>query len=97
MTKALSLSDRQLRLLQDAARAVPPRQREQFLQKVANHLAEEPSDSAVIAAINAQLDRLPVFLTDSGARSPSPARRSRTVPSSPRSSTSPPRAARTDR
>jgi hypothetical protein len=65
MTKALSLSDRQLRLLQDAARAVPPRQREQFLQKVANHLAEEPSDSAVIAAINAQLDRLPVFLTDS--------------------------------
>jgi hypothetical protein len=44
---------------------VPPRQREQFLQKVANHLAEEPSDSAVIAAINAQLDLLPGFLTDS--------------------------------
>jgi hypothetical protein len=65
MIKPLSLSDRQLEFLQNAARAVPVRQREEFLQKVAKHLLPEPSDNAVAAAINAQLDRLPVYLTDS--------------------------------
>jgi hypothetical protein len=65
MNKPLSLSDRQLRLVQNAAKAVPVRQREQFLQKVAKHLLPEPSDNAVASAINAQLDRLPVYLTDS--------------------------------
>jgi hypothetical protein len=66
MTKPLSLSDRQMRLLQTAAKAVPLRQRSEFLEKVANHLGgPEVSDAAVQAALNAQLDRLPVFLTDS--------------------------------
>ena len=54
MIKPLSLSDRQLEFLQNAARAVPVRQREEFLQKVAKHLLPEPSDNAVAAAINAQ-------------------------------------------
>jgi hypothetical protein len=61
MNKPLSLSDRQLELLKNAARAVPPRQREEFLQKVANHLGPEPSDHAVQAAVNRQLDLLPTF------------------------------------
>jgi hypothetical protein len=57
----LSLSDRQLRLIQTAARAVPVERRDLFLQNVAKHLTSEPTDSAVIAALNAALDRLPRF------------------------------------
>ncbi len=56
-----SLSDRQLRLVLNASKAVPIQQRESFLQKVVDHLSAEPTDAAVIAALNAQLDRLPRF------------------------------------
>jgi len=54
----LALTDRQLNLLKNAAKAVPPRQREEFLQTVSRHLFGEPSDNALVAALNAQLDRL---------------------------------------
>ena len=57
--RPLSLSDRPLHLLQSAAKAVPAERRELFLQDVAKHLTSEPSDPAVVAAINAQLDRIP--------------------------------------
>jgi hypothetical protein len=59
----LSLSDRQLRLVTTAAKAVPVTKRDEFLQKVAKHLMPEPSDNAVASAINAQLDRLPRFFS----------------------------------
>jgi hypothetical protein len=59
--KPLALTDRQLRLIETAARAVPVAQRDTFLRKVAAHLTSEPSDHAVMAAINAQYDLLPVY------------------------------------
>jgi hypothetical protein len=61
--RPLSLSDRQLHLLQSAAKGVPVARRELFLQSVARHLTAEPTDEAVIAALNAQLDRLPRFFS----------------------------------
>lgn len=64
MQRPLSLSDRQMQLVRNAARAVPVSQRDQFLQNVAARLVDAPSDAAVAAAVNAQLDRVPVFLTD---------------------------------
>jgi hypothetical protein len=64
MQTPLSLSDRQLRFVRAAASAVPIAQRDAFLQSVARHLVGEPSDDAVQAAINATLDRTPVFLCD---------------------------------
>lgn len=65
--RPLSLSDRQLWLVTKAAKAVPVSHRDHFLQQVAAHLASEPSDDAVQAALNAQLDRLSIILLcDSG-------------------------------
>jgi hypothetical protein len=63
--KPLSLSDRQLALVTAAAKAVPVRQRSEFLQAVARHLTSQPSDAAVQSAVNAQLDALPRYLCDS--------------------------------
>ena len=66
MPKPLSLTDRQLRLVQTAARAVPVAQRDTFLRKVAAHLTSEPSDHAVQSAVNSQLDLIQHhFLNDS--------------------------------
>jgi hypothetical protein len=45
--KPLALTDRQLRLIQTAARAVPVERRDLFLQNVAEHLTSERTDSAV--------------------------------------------------
>jgi hypothetical protein len=58
MMKPLALTDRQLRLVTRAAQAVPPAQRDEFLRALARHLVAEPSDYAVAAALNAQLDKL---------------------------------------
>lgn len=55
----LSSSDRQLRLLRNAAQAVSVGKRDEFLRNVAAHLAAEPSDTAVEAAINSQLNLIP--------------------------------------
>lgn len=65
--KPLALTDRQLRLVQNTARAIPVTRREEFLQRVASHLTSEPSDEAVQAALNAQLDRVPVYLNDAAS------------------------------
>jgi hypothetical protein len=56
--RPLSLSDRQMHLPRTAAKAVPVEKRDEFLQTVSKHLFGEPSDSALVAALNAQLDRL---------------------------------------
>jgi hypothetical protein len=47
MPKPLSLSDRQLHLVQQTIKNVPPRQREEFMAKLGAMLAPEPSDAAV--------------------------------------------------
>jgi hypothetical protein len=61
----LALTDRQMRLIQNAAQAVPVQRRDEFLQRLAAHLTAEPTDAAVSAALNAQLDALThVFLCD---------------------------------
>ncbi|HEY5125880.1 MAG TPA: hypothetical protein VIJ35_01030 [Bradyrhizobium sp.] len=67
MKRPLALSDRQLRFVRAAASAAPLAQRDQFLRDLAKHLAGEPSDESVMAAINVVLDRnlTPMFLTDS--------------------------------
>ena len=54
--RALALSDKQLALLQRAAAALPVGERDHFLQSVAAHLSGQPTDDAVIAAINAAVD-----------------------------------------
>jgi len=64
--KPLALTDRQLRLVQNAAQALPVQRRDEFLQRLAAQLTSEPPDAAVQAALNAQLDALThVFLCDS--------------------------------
>jgi hypothetical protein len=62
--RPLSLTDRKMQLLRGTASALPLDQRDGFLQNVASHLTGEPSDAAVQAAVNATLDRTPVFLCD---------------------------------
>ena len=54
--RALALSDKQLGLLQRAAASLAVEERDHFLQAVAAHLSGQPTDDAVIAAINAALD-----------------------------------------
>ena len=51
--RALALSDKQLALLQRAAASLPVGERNHFLQSVAAHLSGQPTDDAVIAAIDA--------------------------------------------
>lgn len=60
--RLLSLTDRQLQLVKNAARAMPVNARDGFLQDVARRLAHEPSDAAVMQAINSVFDRIPIFL-----------------------------------
>jgi hypothetical protein len=63
----LSLTDRQMRLVQDVAKALPIDCCDEFLQRLARHLTPKPSDAAVVAAINAQLDVLATqFRIDGG-------------------------------
>jgi hypothetical protein len=61
-TTPLALTDRQLQLVTRAARALPLMHRDWFLQNVAARLAAEPSDAAVMQAINSVFDRIPIFL-----------------------------------
>ncbi len=67
--RPLSLTDRQMRLVQSAAASVPVDQRDAFLQSVARRLCAEPSDVAVSIAVNAALDLVPsrLFLEQEGA------------------------------
>lgn len=53
----IGLSDRALSLVQRHARALPVDQRDKFLRDVAARLASEPSDDAVVQALNVVMDR----------------------------------------
>jgi hypothetical protein len=54
----LALTDRQMGLIQHVARAVPIQYRDELLQRLARRLTPEPSDAAVLAALNIELDML---------------------------------------
>jgi hypothetical protein len=70
----LSLSDRQLAMLNSAARALPLAERDAFLRGVATRLGDMPNDAAISDAIDAQLalDRLPTFLCDAQPKEQTP-------------------------
>jgi hypothetical protein len=55
----VGLSDKALALVQRHAAALPVDQRGRFLESVTARLAPEPSDDAVLRAVNAVLDRWP--------------------------------------
>jgi hypothetical protein len=57
----LSLSDRQLKLVQQHGAALPTAMRDRYLREVADHLCGTPSDTAVEVAINLALDRVHAF------------------------------------
>jgi hypothetical protein len=59
--QTLSLSDRQMTLVQNSARSLPQQQRDRYLRSIADQLVGEPSDAAVVAAINVALDRVFAF------------------------------------
>ena len=58
MMTPLRLTNKQMGLVTSAAKAVPVDRRDEFLQRLARHLTPAPSDAAVLAALNAQLDAL---------------------------------------
>jgi hypothetical protein len=58
LTRPLALTDRQMRFVTSAAKAVPIKRRNEFLQGLARHLTPAPSDAAVQAALNVQMDLL---------------------------------------
>jgi hypothetical protein len=62
MKRPLALSDHQMSLVRRAAASLPVNARDGFLQDVARRLAAEPSDAAVMQAINSVFDRIPIFL-----------------------------------
>ena len=59
--QALSLSDRQLKLVQHHAAALPVEMRDRYLRTIADSLRGTPTDTAVEAAVNAALDRVHAF------------------------------------
>ena len=69
--KMLSLTDQQLGMVKLAAETIAPSARSEFLERVAAHLGELPTNEAVEQAINVQLSigKLPVFLCDSKTKS----------------------------
>ncbi len=70
--RPLSLTDHQLQLVKDAARALAPHHREDFPRRVTAHLSGEPSDAEVSRAITAALDRTPIYFTDGKPKGESP-------------------------
>ena len=57
--RALALNDQQLRWLTRASLSIPQDQRDAFLRAVASRLNGEPSDMALLEAINLAYDALP--------------------------------------
>ena len=57
----VSLSDRQLRLVQHHAAALPPALRDRFLCAVSDRLSAQPSDEAVAQVVNLALDGVFAF------------------------------------
>lgn len=63
---AISLSDRQLRLVQQAAASLPVALRDRYLRQIADQLVGHPTDTAVVKAVNVALDRAYAFLNHQG-------------------------------
>ena len=63
--QAVSLSDRQLRLVQQHAAGLPVQLRDRYLREIADRLCAKPSDAAVEVAINLALDRVHAFNNNS--------------------------------
>ena len=62
----VSFTDRQILMVQKAAKAIPHDQREMFLAALAASLTGEVSDHAVSVALNVQMNRLvPAYLEPS--------------------------------
>ena len=61
----LALSDRQLKLVQQHAAALPQQLRDHYLRSIADQLRGEPTNSAVAQAINLALDRVHAFVNSS--------------------------------
>jgi len=59
--KAVSLSDRQLRLVQNHAASLPVELRDRYLRTIADSLRGIPTDTAAEQAINIALDRVHAF------------------------------------
>ena len=57
----VSLSDHQLALVQQHARGLPVAARDRCLRSLANGLCGEPSDTALMEAINRALDHVRAF------------------------------------
>jgi hypothetical protein len=57
MPDPLALTDAQMRAVQRAAASLPVAGRSEFLEQVARQLSGQPSDAAVMQAINVVLDR----------------------------------------
>jgi hypothetical protein len=70
MKRGIGLSDQQLALVHAAAGTLPIATRDGFLRGVARRLGEIPTDDAVRAAIDIELqsNRIPAFLCDSVTR-----------------------------
>jgi hypothetical protein len=70
MPRPLSLSDRQLLLIKEAAHTILPSARAAFLEGVARRLGSQPSDEALQHAISEALavNRIPQFLCDAKPR-----------------------------
>jgi hypothetical protein len=64
MRSAPKLSDRQRRLIDDAAKAVPLLSRDSFTARDIRHLVGQPSDDAVMASINQSFDHVPFLFAD---------------------------------
>ena len=63
---AVSLSDRQQRMVSAHAASLPAVTRDYFLRSIADSLRGAPSDAAVAQAINVALDRVHAFSNNSG-------------------------------
>jgi hypothetical protein len=59
--QAVSLTDKQLRVVQQHAASLPIGMRDRYLREIVDRLCGTPSDTAVEAAINLALDRCYVF------------------------------------
>jgi hypothetical protein len=70
----LSLSDQQMRWVQRYAQNLPVELRDKYLRVIADRLTGEPSDSAVMAAINIAIENVNTFMEyDNGPKETRPA------------------------
>ena len=65
MKPDVRLTAGQMRMIERAALALPPRERDSFMHSIVTRLSGEPSSAAVMTAINSAMDlRVLLFMTD---------------------------------